>query len=101
VCNWDRAAVFRAFHRTGFVDAVFYLLELRDLAATLRLQRAVTTGALAAAVTLLSVTLAVGQDSLKGKRHGFRLFGCKIFFFTFSFTNSNPSARAYEFKNLF
>ena len=29
-----------------FVDAVFYLLELRDLAATLRSQRAVTTGAI-------------------------------------------------------
>jgi len=43
-----------------FVDAVFYLLELRDLAATFRSQRAVTTGALAAAVNVLRVTFAVG-----------------------------------------
>ena len=77
----------------GFVDAVFYLLEFRDLAATLRSQRAVTTGALAAAVTLLSVTLAVGQDSFEGQNGMVSAFlgaAVIIFFFTFSFYKFKP-----------
>ena len=75
------------------MDAVFYLLELRDLAATLRSQRAVTTGALAAAVTLLSVTLAVGQDSFEGQNGMVSAFlgaAVIIFFFTFSFYKFKP-----------
>src|SRR5690606_26440627 len=74
-------------------DAVFYLLELRDLAATLRSQRGVTTGALAAAVTLLSVTLAVGQDSFEGQNGRVSAFlGAAVisFFFTFSFYKFKP-----------
>jgi hypothetical protein len=87
----------------GFVDAVFYLLELRDLAATLRLSAGSHYRRARCWVTLLSVTLAVGQDSLKGKRHGFRLLGAGnnlLLHFLLLQIQTLP-ARAYEFKNLF
>lgn len=47
------------------VDTVLYLLELSYPAAALGTQRTVLTVTLAAAVALLLVALAVGEDSLE------------------------------------